>query len=68
MSLIITIHVEEGIVMGNQKFLEPYLDDKEEFDDETLEYDNDDLYEYVYSFVKEKMKVEFPKLIAEKSL
>ncbi len=59
--------IEEGIIMGNQKFLEPYLDDKGEFDDEALEYDSDELAEFVYSFVKEKMKVEFPKLIEKKS-
>ena len=53
----------EGIVEGNQKFLEPYLDEKGEFDYYTFEYDSDELFNFVYSIVKEKMKVEFPKLI-----
>ena len=56
----------EGIIEGNQKFLEPYLDEKGEFDYDNLEYDSDELYNFVYSIVKEKMKVEFPKLIEEK--
>lgn len=61
--------IEEGILIGNQKFLEPYLDENGELDEKTKDdiFDDDDLYykaqESIYQCVKEFMVTEFPKLI-----
>ena len=63
--------IEEGMVIGCQKFLEPYLDENGELDEKTKDaiYDDDDLYnkgaELIYQCVKELMTKEFPRMIKE---
>ncbi len=61
--------IEEGMVIGCQKFLEPYLDENGELDEKTKDEIDDDYdlcqkgEEIIYQCVKELMTKEFPKLI-----
>ena len=61
--------IEEGMVIGCQKFLEPYLDENGELDEKTKDEIDDDFdlcqkgEEIIYQCVKELMTKEFPKLI-----
>ena len=61
--------IEEGMVIGCQKFLEPYLNESGELDEKTKDEIDDDFdlcqkgEEIIYQCVKELMTKEFPKLI-----
>ena len=63
--------IEEGMIIGNQKFLEPYLDENGELDEKTKDEIDDDYdlcqkgEELIYQCVKELMTKEFPRLIKE---
>ena len=63
--------IEEGMVIGCQKFLEPYLDENGELDEKTKDEIDDDYdlcqkgEELIYQCVKELMTKEFPRLIKE---
>ena len=61
--------IEDGILIGNQKILEPYLDENGELDEKIKDdiFDDEDscykVKESIYQCVKELMMKEFPKLI-----
>lgn len=63
--------IEEGMIIGNLKFLEPYLDENGELDEKTKDEIDDDYdlcqkgEELIYQCVKELMTKEFPRLIKE---